>query len=78
MAVLGARPAEAPAGRLAFLADLAGRGFGKTRAGAEWIREQVEAGRDLSSEEATGVAPVGPDPAPGSLEWSRRLEEDDD
>src|SRR5260370_27243914 len=35
----------APAGRWRVWLILAGRGFGKTRAGAEWVREQVENGR---------------------------------
>lgn len=34
--------------------------------------------RDLASEETAGVAPLAPDPAPGSLEWSRRREREGD
>src|SRR5579872_4673794 len=38
-----ARPNQlAPAGRWRYWLLLAGRGFGKTRTGAEWVREQVE------------------------------------
>ena len=33
-----------PLGDWGFWLILAGRGFGKTRTGAEWVREQVEAG----------------------------------
>lgn len=41
-----ARPAQlAPAGRWRVWLILAGRGFGKTRAGAEWVRQRIEAGR---------------------------------
>lgn len=41
-----ARPAQlAPSGRWRVWLILAGRGFGKTRAGAEWVRQRVEAGR---------------------------------
>jgi len=40
-----ARPAQvAPKGDWDIWLILAGRGFGKTRAGAEWVREQVDAG----------------------------------
>lgn len=40
------RPAQlAPDGDWLWWAIVAGRGFGKTRSGAEWIREEVEAGR---------------------------------
>jgi len=43
---LWARPAQlAPAGDWAVWLILAGRGFGKTRAGVEWVRGEVEAGR---------------------------------
>jgi len=39
------RPKQAtPPGDWGFWLILAGRGFGKTRTGAEWVREQVEAG----------------------------------
>ena len=41
-----ARPAQlAPAGEWRVWLILAGRGFGKTRSGAEWVRGEVEAGR---------------------------------
>lgn len=41
-----ARPAQlAPAGDWRTWAVIAGRGFGKSRTGAEWIRDQVERGR---------------------------------
>jgi hypothetical protein len=41
-----ARPAQlAPEGDWRVWLILAGRGFGKTRAGAEWVREQVESNR---------------------------------
>lgn len=41
-----ARPAQlAPAGRWRIWLILAGRGFGKTRAGAEWVRARIETGR---------------------------------
>src|SRR5579862_1765861 len=40
-----ARPSQlAPAGDWRVWLLLAGRGFGKTRSGAEWVRERVEAG----------------------------------
>jgi phage terminase large subunit-like protein len=40
-----ARPDQlAPAGKWKVWLILAGRGFGKTRSGAEWVREQVESG----------------------------------
>ena len=40
-----ARPNQvAPQGDWDIWMILAGRGFGKTRSGAEWVREQVEAG----------------------------------
>ena len=41
-----ARPAQiAPGGDWQTWLVLAGRGFGKTRTGAEWVREQIKAGR---------------------------------
>ncbi len=41
-----ARPAQlAPPGDWRYWLILAGRGFGKTRAGAEWVRDQVAQGR---------------------------------
>lgn len=40
------RPAQlAPEGDWLWWAIVAGRGFGKTRSGAEWVRDQVETGR---------------------------------
>lgn len=42
-----ARPAQlAPAGDWRVWLIMAGRGFGKTRTGAEWVREQISAGRN--------------------------------
>ncbi len=38
-------PLKPPPGDWRFWLILAGRGFGKTRAGAEWVRAQVLAGR---------------------------------
>src|SRR5689334_8472958 len=63
-----ARPNQlAPAGRWHAWVILAGRGFGKTRAGAEWVREQVETGgaRHIAliaetEAEARGVMIEGP------------------
>ena len=41
-----ARPDQiAPEGKWLIWAIIAGRGFGKTRSGAEWVREQVKAGK---------------------------------
>jgi phage terminase large subunit-like protein len=41
-----ARPSQlAPEGNWRVWLILAGRGFGKTRSGAEWVREQAESGR---------------------------------
>jgi len=41
-----ARPSQlAPAGDWNGWLVMAGRGFGKTRTGAEWVKEQVEEGR---------------------------------
>lgn len=41
-----ARPEQvAPDGEWDIWAIIAGRGFGKTRAGSEWVREQVKSGR---------------------------------
>ncbi len=45
---------ETPPGKWTFWVILAGRGFGKTRTGAEWVREQVCAGT------ARRIALVGP------------------
>ena len=64
----------APEGDWRLWAIIAGRGFGKTRAGAEWLREQWKAGkkrmgligatvddvRDLMVEGPSGICNVGP------------------
>ncbi len=71
-----ARPAQiAPDGDWFIWLALAGRGFGKTRMGAEWVREQVEAGnatrialvaetaadaRDVMVEGPSGILAVHP------------------
>jgi phage terminase large subunit-like protein len=50
-----ARPSQrAPDGNWRIWLVLAGRGFGKTRSGAEWVREQVESAR------ARRIALIGP------------------
>ena len=55
---LWARPSQlAPPGNWRTWVILAGRGFGKTRAGAEWVRHRIDAG------EARHVALVGRTPA---------------
>ena len=36
---------KTPEGNWSVWLILAGRGFGKTRTGAEWVREQIEIGR---------------------------------
>ena len=66
---------------------LAGRGFGKTRAGAEWVREQVKEGtagrialvaptaadaRDVMIEGESGILAVTPDRAKPLYEPSKR------
>ncbi len=66
---------------------LAGRGFGKTRSGAEWVRAQVESGRagrialvaptaadarDVMIEGESGILAVTPDPQRPLYEPSRR------
>jgi len=65
---------------------LAGRGFGKTRTGAEWVRGQVEAGRtrialvgptaadvrDVMVEGESGVVAVGPPASRPRYEPSKR------
>lgn len=78
-----ARPAQiAPDGDWLTWLILAGRGFGKTRTGAEWVREQVEAGygriafvaptaadaRDTMVEGESGVLAISPP-------WNRPLYE---
>ena len=47
-----------PEGDHRFWLVLAGRGFGKTRAGVEWVREQIETGR---ARRAVVVAPTSAD-----------------
>src|SRR5690242_1085789 len=50
-----ARPAQQPpAGDWAIWLLMAGRGFGKTRSGAEFVRAEIEAGR------ARRIALIGP------------------
>ena len=53
---VGARKQKAPEGDWAVWLLMAGRGFGKTRAGAEWVRERVSRG------EGRRVALVAPTP----------------
>lgn len=48
-----------PAGRWRAWVVLGGRGAGKTRAGAEWVRAQVEGARPLDAGRARRVALVG-------------------
>jgi len=56
---LFARPNQRePEGDHRYWLVLAGRGFGKTRAGVEWVREQVETGR---ASRAVVVAPTSAD-----------------
>ena len=70
-----ARPAQlAPSGDWSTWLVLAGRGFGKTRAGTEWVRERVAAGarhiaivaetaadaRDVLVEGPSGILAVSP------------------
>lgn len=57
-----ARPNQlAPPGDWSTWVVLAGRGFGKTRIGAEWIRENVEGPTPLSKGKARHIALVGED-----------------
>lgn len=78
-----ARPAQiAPDGDWLTWLILAGRGFGKTRTGAEWVREQIEAGysrialvaptaadaRDTMVEGESGILATAP-------KWNRPLYE---
>src|ERR1700722_12872234 len=78
-----ARPSQLePSGNWRVWLMLAGRGFGKTRSGAEWCRSQVEAGRkrialvaptpsaarDVLVEGESGILAISP-------EWSRPIYE---
>lgn len=79
-------PQKPPPGDWRFWLILAGRGFGKTRAGAEWIREQVGAGRrrlaligptvadvrDVMIEGESGILAVCPSDAMPVYQASRR------
>jgi phage terminase large subunit-like protein len=82
-----ARAAQlAPEGDWRFWLILAGRGFGKTRAGAEWVRAQVDAGRrrlalvgptaadvrDVMVEGESGVLNISPPWARPEYQASRR------
>jgi phage terminase large subunit-like protein len=85
---LWARPNQIePAGAWATWLILAGRGFGKTRTGAEWIREQAESGRvsrialvaedaadarDVLVEGEAGILTVHPKATRPSYEPSKR------
>jgi predicted phage terminase large subunit-like protein len=86
---LGRDEQTAPPGDWRVWLLLAGRGFGKTRAGAEWVREQVTEGRarrialvaptaadarDVMVEGASGILAVTPDRArPLYLPSKRRI-----
>src|SRR5262244_4105866 len=76
-----ARPEQLPpAGSWRVWLLLAGRGFGKTRCGAEWVRAEVKAGRrrialvgptaadarNVMVEGAPGILAISPDPEPRS------------
>jgi phage terminase large subunit-like protein len=75
-----------PPGEWRFWLILAGRGFGKTRAGAEWVRMQVGAGRrrlalvgptaadvrDVMVEGESGLLNIGPPSTRPSYQSSRR------
>ena len=82
-----ARPAQrAPEGDWRYWLILAGRGFGKTRAGAEWVRAQAAAGRrrialvgptvadvrDVMVEGQSGVLNISPPRERPSFQPSRR------
>jgi phage terminase large subunit-like protein len=84
---LWARPPQAaPDGDWRFWLILAGRGFGKTRAGAEWVRAQVDAGRrrlaligptaadvrDVMVEGESGLLSISPPGARPRYQASRR------
>jgi phage terminase large subunit-like protein len=82
-----ARPNQlAPSGDWRIWLMLAGRGFGKTRSGAEWVKEQVEAGarrialvaptaadaRDVIVEGESGILAISPDWNRPTYEPSKR------
>ena len=83
-----ARPDQLPpAGEWRIWLLLAGRGFGKTRSGAEWVREQVETGqarrialvgptagdvRDVMIEGESGLLAIAPDAFRPDYEPSKR------
>jgi predicted phage terminase large subunit-like protein len=83
-----ARPSQlAPSGDWRIWLLLAGRGFGKTRSGAEWVREQAETGkagrialvaptaadvRDVIIEGESGLLAIAPDHARPLYEPSKR------
>jgi phage terminase large subunit-like protein len=83
-----ARPAQlAPDGDWRIWLILAGRGFGKTRSGAEWVRQQIEAGhagrialvgataadvRDTMIEGESGLLRIFPDETRPRYEPSKR------
>jgi phage terminase large subunit-like protein len=82
-----ARPNQiAPEGDWSIFLILGGRGFGKTRSGAEWVLEQVSAGcrrialvgataadtRDVMVEGESGILSISPDWNRPTYEPSRR------
>jgi phage terminase large subunit-like protein len=82
-----ARPSQiAPAGDWSIFLILAGRGFGKTRSGSEWVLEQVSAGcrriaivgatsadtRDVMIEGESGILHCSPDWNRPTYEPSKR------
>src|SRR5262249_38572097 len=82
-----ARPEQLPpAGSWRVWLLLAGRGFGKTRCGAEWVRAEVKAGRRrialvgptaadarrVMVEGASGILAISPDPERPLYEPSKR------
>ena len=82
-----ARPEQLPpAGSWRVWLLLAGRGFGKTRCGAEWVRAQVKAGRrrialvgptaadarNVMVEGESGILAISPDPERPLYEPSKR------
>ncbi len=85
---LWARPSQLPpAGNWRVWLLLAGRGFGKTRCGAEWVREQIELGaarrialvaptagdaRDVMVEGESGLLAIAPPDARPLYEPSKR------
>src|SRR6516162_6996501 len=82
-----ARPEQLPpAGSWRVWLLMAGRGFGKTRSGAEWVRAEVKAGRrrialvgptaadvrNVMVEGASGILAISPNPERPLYEPSRR------